>query len=139
MATTSRRTPATSLNPHVSRDTTPTATDPTAPPAITASVTADEVIAPGTTIELTFNAEVDAQSAQGAIRVQHRCEQVAANVTLSKRGRLATVQLDDTAIGAHSLVVSELLTAKGEKLVDNYRLPFSIIPVSGKIPPELRI
>ena len=82
MATTSRRTPATSLNPHVSRDTTPTATDPTAPPAITASVTADEVIAPGTVIELTFNAEVDAQSAQGAIRVQHRCEQVATNVTL---------------------------------------------------------
>ena len=133
MATTSRRTPATSLNPHVARDTTTTAADPNAPaPAITASVTADEVIAPGTTIELTFNAEVDPQSAQGAIRIQRRCDQVAAKVTLAKRGRLATVQLDDTAIGAHSLIVSELLTAKGEKLVDNYRLPFSVIPVSNR-------
>jgi len=139
MSTTTRRTPATSLNPHVARDTTTTATDPATPPTISANITADEVIAPGTTIELTFSAEVDAQSAQGAIRVQRRCEQVAATVTLAKRGRLATVQLDDAAIGAHSLIVSELLSAKGEKLVDSYRLPFSVIPVTGKIPPELRI
>ena len=36
---------------------------------IKANVTADEIVAPGSIIELTFSAPVDPQSAQGAIRV----------------------------------------------------------------------
>jgi hypothetical protein len=36
---------------------------------IKANVTADEIVAPGSIIELTFSAQVDPQSAQGAIRV----------------------------------------------------------------------
>jgi hypothetical protein len=107
--------------------------------AFTASITADEVIVPGTPIQLTFGAEVDAQSAQGAIRVERRCEQVAIRITLEKRGRLATVHLDDAATGACSLVVSELLSTKGHKLVAYHRLPFSVVPISGKVPGELRI
>ena len=127
---------------------TPTPTAPTGshvgaadtpPRAFTASVTADEVILPGTAIELTFDAELDPQSAQGAIRLERRCEQVIASVKLAKRGRVATVQLGDTAVGSYSLVVSELLSTKGEKLVDYYRLPFSVIPISAKVPAELRI
>jgi hypothetical protein len=109
------------------------------PGAFTASVTADEVVAPGTPIELTFAAALDPRSAQGAIRVERRCEPVAARVTLSQRGRVATVHLDDAGVGAFSLVVSELLGAKGERLVDHYRLPFSVIPISGKVPGELRV
>ena len=123
--------------PPTARDTTPAA--PVVIPAITATVIADEAIAPGTAIELTFSTEVDAQSAQGSIRIQHHCNQVAKSVTLGKRGRVATISLDDTAIGACTLTVSELLTTKGEKLVDYYRLPFSVIPTTGKIPPELRV
>ena len=41
---------------------------------IKANVTADEVVAPGSIIELTFSAQVDPQSAQGAIRVVRGCE-----------------------------------------------------------------
>ena len=134
-----RRTPATAtLTPSNARDTTTTSDTPPVPP-ITASVTADEVIAPGTPIELTFSAEVDPQSAQGSIRVQRRCEQIATTVTVAKRGRTATIRLDDSFVGACSLSVTELLTTKGEKLVDTYRLPFSVIPAASKVPAELRI
>jgi len=139
MPTVRRSSPTTKLTPTTSRDATPVPAAATPEAPVTANVTADEVIAPGTTIELAFDAEVDPQSAQGAIRVQRRCEQVATTVTLAKRGRVATVRLDDTVVGACSLVVSELLSTKGEKLVDYYRLPFSVIPVAGKVPSELRV
>lgn len=127
---------------------TPTPTPPTDAPAVTpkaaaqaftASITPDEVILPGTAIELTFKAEVDPQSAQAAIRVERKCEQMAIQVTLAKRGRVATVQLDESAVGSHSLVITELLSTKGEKLVESYRVPFAVVPIAGKFPGELRI
>jgi hypothetical protein len=108
-------------------------------PAFSANITPDEVITPGTVIELAFKTEIDAQSAQAAIRVERRCEQMAVQVSLEKRGRMATVRLDDRAIGAHSLVINELLNTKGEKVVDHYRLPFAVVPIAGKVPGELRV
>jgi hypothetical protein len=109
------------------------------PRAVTASITADEVIAPGTAIELTFSAEVDPRSAQGAIRLERRFDQPIARIALSKRNRVATVTFDQAGVGPCNLIVSELLSAKGERLVDYYRLPFSIVPIAGKVPAELRI
>ena len=141
MATVSRRSSLTT-------NLTPTPTPPTeatvivpkaAVPVFTSSVTPDEIIAPGTAIELTFRSEVDRQSAQASIRVERKCEQVATQVALDKRGRVATVRLDESAIGPHALVITELLSTKGEKLVENYRVPFSVVPISGKIPGELRV
>src|SRR5262245_9555536 len=110
---------------------------PTKPP--TANITADEIIAPGSTIELTFSAAVDAQSAQGAIRVVRKCERVSTHIVLSNRGRVVTVRLDDAVLGACELVIAELLGTKGESLVDRYRLPFSVVPISGKVPGDLRV
>ena len=103
------------------------------------NVTADEIVAVGSTIELTLGAQVDPQSAQGAIRVVRGCEQVATGIALAKPGRVVTVRLDEAAIGACELVVSELLGTKGETLVDYYRLPFSVVPISGKVPNGLRV
>ena len=60
------------------------------------------------------------------------CEQVEAGIALEKRGRVVTVRLDEGAIGSYELVVSELLGTKGEKLVDHYRLPFSVVPIAGR-------
>jgi hypothetical protein len=140
MATIPRRSdlgPSLTPTPTPSSDTPAGPTAP-APSAFTASVTADEVIAPGTTIELAFGAPVDPQSAQGAIRVEHRCGEVAVRVTLAKRGRVVTVGLDDT-VGPCALVISELLGAKGQRLVDYHRLPFTVVPISGKVPSELRV
>ena len=63
---------------------------PPAPRAVTASIVADEVIAPGTAIELTFPAELDPRSAQGAIRIERRFDQPIARISLSKRNRVAS-------------------------------------------------
>ncbi|HEV7993066.1 MAG TPA: S8 family serine peptidase [Gemmatimonadaceae bacterium] len=114
-------------------------TSSTHPRAFSASIIADEVVAPGTDIELSFGSELDPRSVQGAIRVEHRCEQMPARVALGKRGRSVTVQLEDTVVGACSLVIAELLSAKGEKLVEYHRLPFAVVPISGKVPGELRV
>lgn len=106
---------------------------------LSANVTADEIVAVGSTIELTFRAQVDPQSAQGAIRVVRGCEQLSPRITLAKRGRVVGVRLAAAAVGACELIVSELLGTKGEKLVDRFRLPFSVVPISGKVPAELRV
>ena len=106
---------------------------------IKANVTADEIVAPGSIIELTFSAQVDPQSAQGAIRVVRGCEPLSTSIKLSDRGRVVTVRLGDGAIGGCALVISELLGPKGEILIDRYRLPFSVVPISGKVPDDLRV
>jgi Subtilase family len=110
---------------------------PTKP--IDASIVADEIVAAGSSIELTFPTPVDPQSAQGAIRILRGCEPVKSRITLEKRGRVVTVSLDDGAIGSYEIVISELLGAKGEQLVDYHRLPFAVVPIAGKIPGELRV
>ena len=71
---------------------------------IKANVTADEIVAPGSIIELTFSAQVDPQSAQGAIRVVRGCEPLGTSIKLSDRGRVVTVRLGDGAIGGCALV-----------------------------------
>ena len=110
---------------------------PTKP--IDASIVADEIVAAGSSIELTFPTPVDPQSAQGAIRVLRGCEPVKSRIALEKRGRVVTVSLDDGAIGSYEIVISELLGAKGEQLVDYHRLPFAVVPIAGKIPGDLRV
>ena len=90
-----------------------------------ANIVADEIIPAGSSIELTFPAPVDPQSAQGAIRVLRGCEEVKSRIALGKRGRVVTVRLDDGAIGSYDIVISELLSTKGETLVDSHRLPHS--------------
>jgi len=106
-------------------------------PSFTANVAADEIIADGRTIELSFAAAVDPQSAQGAIQLRRGCETLRARIKVTKR----TVQVEapEVAPGALRLVISELLGAKGEMLVEHYVLPFSVIPISGKLPADLRI
>jgi hypothetical protein len=107
--------------------------------SIEANIVADEIVAAGSGIELTLPAQIDPQSAQGAIRVVRGCEQVKAHIQLDKRGRVVTVRLDEATIGSCELVVSELLGAKGERIVEHYRLPFAVVPITGKIPRDLRV
>ena len=107
--------------------------------AFSVNITADEVIAPGSTIELAFAAPVEEKSAQGAIRVTCGCEPRSVRIEVAKRGRLVRVNVDETVLGACRLVIAELLGAKGERLVDAYRLPFSVAPLPGKLPAGLRV
>jgi hypothetical protein len=104
-----------------------------------ASITADEVVPAGSTIGLTFGAPVDPRSAQGAIRVVRGLEPLATRIALAGRGRVVTVRIDDDAVGACVLVVEELLGTKGQRLVDRHRLPFSVVPIAGKVPADFRV
>jgi len=103
------------------------------------NISANEIIASGSTIELALASAADPQSAQGAIRVMHGCEALPATITVAKRGRLIVIRLGGAPVGPFELVISELLGAKGERIIDQFRLPFSVVPVSGKVAPELRI
>lgn len=105
--------------------------------SFTANVIADEIVADGRTIELSFAAAVDPRSAQGAIQLRRGCEPLPTRITVSKRTvRIAT---EGVSPGAVRLVISELLSAKGERLVEHHVLPFALIPISGKLPADLRI
>lgn len=106
---------------------------------IRASVSANEIVQPGTPIELTLAGAAEPQSVQASIRVRRGCTDVALTVELAKRGRTIILRLPDDAMGSYQLIVRELLGAKGERLVDEFILPFSVIPITGKIPPELRV
>ena len=113
---------------------------PVAIPELTirATITANEVVQPGSTVELVLSGSADPQSAQSAIRVTRGCDIVPATIDVAKKGRVILVKLDDT-IGALTLTVKELLDAKGTRLVEQFSLPFSVIPITGKVPAELRI
>ena len=106
---------------------------------IKANISANEVIVPGTTIELTLEGAVDPQSAQAAISVTRGCTAVPFTAEVAKRGRVILVTVEASVLGACELRVAELLGAKGERLVDEFRVPFSVVPIAGKVPPELRI
>jgi hypothetical protein len=103
------------------------------------SITADEVIAPGAVIELAFAAPVDPQSAQAAIRVVRGCEPLRVAIELAKRGRVVSVRIDEAVVGACQLLVGEVLGVKGERLVERHRVAFSVLPISGKLPENLRV
>ena len=106
---------------------------------IRASVVANEVVQPGSTIELGLAGAVDPQSAQSAIRVMCGCTSLTVPIEVTKRGRVIVLRLGSDTIGTCALSVKELLSAKGARLVEHFSLPFSVIPISGKIPAELRV
>ena len=106
--------------------------------SVISSVTAGEVLQPGTTIELRASRSVDPRFAQGAVRLVARGSSRAVNAGVSARGRLIRLSTEGLAPGAYDLVVSELLGAKGERLVERMVIPFVIAPVSGKVPSDLR-
>ena len=65
------------------------------------------------------------------------CSVIPVSITLAKRGRAAIVQLPQDEIGAFDLVVTELLSTRGKRLAHDYRLRFSVLPISGAVPREI--
>jgi hypothetical protein len=105
------------------------------------SIAADEIVAPGTPIEIALPAAVDDQAAQAAVRVVRGCDVVPAQVRLARKGRAIVVSLEDTgaAAGAFTLEVGELLGTRGQRLGGPLRLPFAVFPSAGKVRSELRV
>ena len=105
----------------------------------TLSITPGEIIAPGTTIQLTAERPIDARSAQGAVRVTSRCERHTVSVALARRGRALTIATRDLPPGPYELTVDELLDARGGRLTGRLVVPFLLAALAGEVPDELRV
>ena len=107
--------------------------------SVSVSVTPGEILQPGTTIEIRTGRAVDPRFAQGAIRLTSRASGRPVTVGVSAKGRLLKLSTEGLAAGKYDLVISELLGAKGERLVDRRVIPFVIVPISGDVPKDLRV
>lgn len=103
--------------------------------AVRTSVSAGEVIAPTTRIEIESKRPMDPRSAQGAIRV----EGVRTSVTLVSRRRVARLTAQNLRPGSYELVIDELLDAGGARLVDYERIPFLVVELPTELPANLRV
>jgi hypothetical protein len=105
---------------------------------VESSIVANEIVAPGSNIVLTFRAPVDPRSAQAAIHVFGPCGPVRSGREVAKRGRVVIVQIPEDARGSHQLVIEELSAAKGGELVDRFHLPFTVAPLNAGLPDGFR-
>jgi hypothetical protein len=106
---------------------------------VTANIEAGEILQAGSVIELRAEGAIDRRWAQGAVRLIRGGTSQPVTVQLAARGRVLRVPTRQLSPGAYELVISELLGTKGERLLDRLVVPFSIVPISGKVPPELRV
>jgi hypothetical protein len=106
---------------------------------VSANITAGEVVQPGAVIELRAARPIDRRWAQGTVRLMRRRSTQPVTVELAERGRVLRIPTGDLGPGSYELVVSELLGTKGERLVDRLVVPFSVIPIAGAVPPDLRV
>jgi Subtilase family len=106
------------------------------------NIDADEIIDPATTITIQLPAAVDAQAAQAAVRVKRGGDELPARISLGRNGRSIRVALGEAAatmFGAYSLEVGELLSVKGERINEQMRLRFCVLPTAGKELKGLRV
>jgi hypothetical protein len=108
-------------------------------PTFKSSLSADEIIAAGSTIEFEFASSVDPQSAQGAISLTHESKPMMVMPQLGNHGRIVRVPLEKGKTGSFQLTISELMSKKGERLADQYSVNFVALEFAGKIPEDVRI
>lgn len=105
----------------------------------TVNVVPGEILQPGSLIELRAAHPIHPRWAQGAVRLIHGGSSQRVTVTLAARGRALRIATGRLEPGGYELVVSELLGTRGERLVDRLVVPFSIVPISGHVPPDVRV
>jgi len=105
---------------------------------VSKNIVAGEVLQPAATIELRFARPVEPRSAQGAIRISAGAPKPV-DIQVHDDGLTVAVDVGELPAGAYQLVVSELLDAKGRRLVDRDYTPFVIAPVAAAIPSRLRV
>jgi Subtilase family. len=105
----------------------------------TVNVVPGEILQPGSLIELRAAHPIHPRWAQGAVRLIHGGSSQRVTVTLAARGRALRIATGRLEPGGYELVVSELLGTRGERLVDRLVVPFSIVPISGRVPPDVRV
>src|SRR5438034_349082 len=106
---------------------------------VTFNIAAGEVLQPQSTIELSASRPIEPRSAQGAIQLIRGGAPLRSEVELRSRGRSAVVRTEPLEPGAYVLTVSELLDEKGARLAGRLEIPFSVVPITGKLPRDHRL
>lgn len=106
---------------------------------VTVNITAGEILPPGASIELKSVRAIEPRWAQGSLQLFHHGAPHPLTVEVAARSKTIRISTQQLEPGAYQLVVSELLGAKGERLVDRLVVPFSIAPISGDVPRDLRV
>jgi hypothetical protein len=109
------------------------------PSEVTLSIAAGEVLQPQATIALQASRPIEPRSAQGAISLVRGCDRLRTDIELRKGSRTAVVSTESLEPGAYALTVSELLDRKGGRLTDWLEVPFTVAPVTGKVPSDHRV
>jgi len=110
-----------------------------ATPLFRSSITADEIVVAGSTIEFEFASAVDPQSAQGAISLTHENKPVLVLPKLADHDRIVRVPLEKGRTGSFQLTISELMGKKGELLADQYCINFIALEFAGDVSNDVRI
>src|SRR5215831_19956561 len=100
---------------------------------------AGEILQPGASLEIKAAHSVDPRSAQGAVRLLRGGVPISATVRMQKQDRVLQVATDGLDPGSYELRVTELLDVKGKRLAGGLAVPFAMIPISGQLPPEVRV
>jgi len=82
--------------------------------SITYSFAPDEIIAPGTTLELRTSRDVNPESAQGAVRLLRAGKQVP--VAIAARGNVIQISTNDLSPASYQVAVGKLLDNGGQLL-----------------------
>lgn len=106
---------------------------------LTFNVAAGEVLQPQSTIEVSASRPIDPRSAQGAIHLTRGGASVRSELELRRGGRTAVVRTEPLDPGGYVLTVSELLDEKGGRLAGRVEIPFSVVPITGKLPQGHRV
>jgi hypothetical protein len=106
--------------------------------AVRVNIVANEIVTLGTAIEVTSAKPLDPRSAQAAITL----DQERALIRLSEDKRTASIRSADgrdLGPGPHVLVVDELLTETGERVIGGIRIPFLVSDTAAEIPRHVRL
>ena len=106
---------------------------------VSVNIIAGEILPPGATIELKSARAIDPRWAQGAVGLFRGGSPHPLIVELAGRGRTIRVPTEHLEPGSYRLVITELLGAKGERLVDRLVVPFLIAPIAGEVSRDLRV
>ena len=99
-----------------------------------------EILQPGATVQVVSRRPIERRFAQGAVSLRRAgCPVGPVAVRVTGRGKVLEISTAEFVPGVYRLAVTELLGTKGERLADDLVIEFSIVPIAGKLPANLRI
>lgn len=103
------------------------------------SFIAEEIVSPGTNLEIRTSRPVDAKAARAAVVLQKDGRTLATPIAVDKKGVIITVSTRDIGTGNFLLHVHQLLDIEGRELVNHTVLPVGIVALTGSVPSDLRV